>query len=466
MESFDRLIKKFAQKEAEVPAGLSWDEMNIPLPSDKQKDRKYLWYLFTGVFFGVVFSFLLDNFFNQSHKNPQGHNLLTEKSKKFSEESADSDYVLGSIKSSKEQSEQNNNEEFTAIEKSFQRNSKFNNSTTEVNKDVSNELRLVEKEIGEQQKPYILKADKRKSTLKNQAEVYSSSETLAVPTKRIIKNKSTKRNSVLDQTIGIESIIEPNKVDSKRSLISLDDIINLPLGLAVRRDKNSNVPSLSLINESEFMDSRFILNVAVGYNYSFNHYSKGRQAIALNEAESPGNGLSLNLGTRYSIKNNFFFALGFSYQRFKSIFEFSEDLGSIPTAVPFQTILRKRNVYHNNSFEFVGLSYGIGRDFYFSKRLGSQVTVSFLSEMQMKANGRSLDTEASIYNLIDQKFEDRFMLSVLPTLGLFYKTREYKFIGSIGWQQGLMNSRFSNDGSDLRYSPRALSLSFGIERRL
>jgi len=46
---FDKYIKSHTQKDLEVPQGLSWEEMNIPLPEQKKKRRGFFW-----LWFGLV----------------------------------------------------------------------------------------------------------------------------------------------------------------------------------------------------------------------------------------------------------------------------------------------------------------------------------------------------------------------------------------------------------------------------
>ncbi len=427
MEQFDNFIRKHAQQEIEVPDGLSWEEMHIPLPNNlENKKPRLLLYLLSVCTLGLILGLLITSYLQVQEPlkvatpidtktvvNPRGLNALE---------------VIPEVETpvTPPLRKKSNNHKAIATSKLAQKNTTTRQIATDNNT---------------KQAPYTASS---------------------IPTKPAHQFSSKKQQEV---TKAEESIAYNLPVNNVQTLDAIDIAYIKSLHSVLEWSQEYSEPTLHNLDldKSEVDVSPFSLHLSYGYAQVDNKYSQGIQASSLNTSESSGHGFIFNLGTQYRLNKSLFAVARVSYQRHQSIFRFTEDLGTIASAVSNQSVRRYKHIYHNNSIEYFGIQFGIGSDLYFGPQFGAQVILSGICNYQLRANGRSLSEDENVLPLENVQFEERWTPSLHASLGLFWDLENSRIVGNVGWQQSLRSRRvFTN--SDLVYSPRLLALSIGIER--
>lgn len=431
MEHFDKFIKKHTEKELEVPAGLSWEEMNIPLPLEKNTSRNFIWLLFlSGVVVGVIVCLLINNPHHETERI-----IAAKKTDEKSVATLDSEI--------------SQTERLLMVADSGE------------NHMISPKLRFNYSE------------KKANSTLQKN----NTAAAIAVPDKKMQGtrvNIISRHGSEEKESYSRKSMTDKNKVSAATLPITFREQI-ITLGhigaISLMLKQNAHQPTLSFPSLEESLGSekplrRTALYFLGGYTYSSNSYSNGLQARTLSEVESAGHGRVFRLGLKFSLRNRFFLNSEVAAQKLGTIFMYSENLGSRYSTMYSQYVERIRHICHNNSLETIGIRLGMGRDFSLGERFGSQVTFSFAADHQISSDGRTLNEDFSVHVMDNHHTTGGIVSGIRADLGVHYNINNgYRLLGRVGWQQSITMKKFLKN-SDLKYSPRVFDISIGIAKSL
>ena len=411
---FDKYIKSHTQKELEVPEGLSWEEMNIPLPEQKKKRRGFFWIWF--VLLGVVLGGGVVMFLQPS----------IDASKGIVMEEVIAPITKPETKPILEKSLSNTVQKDDSVTKE--------STSTIINKDIT--VTNTRPSISENTQP-----------LNSFNSLVSSNEIT------ISKSASTPVKS--------NSISQPSSKEITKAIFSIENIDGVN---AVLSTKERALPQLHLVDipsPDKKMKASFFINF--GVNQSWSNYNQGNQLAALTAAEDLAFGNSFQLGVKFPLKNKFFVTTGLTYQKLHTTFSYKEDLGSEVSLALNQRITRLKNIYHNNYFEFVELNLGVGKEFYFGKNWGSQLALSFNPSYQLKATGRTLNEDLSIFEMENHKTVDRLLWSAGGGLDLFFNLKSNRILAGVDLKRSLSKIQLL-DNSDLQLQPQVLTFKLGLER--
>jgi len=263
---FDKYIKSHTQKELEVPAGLSWEEMNIPLPEQKKKRRGFfwLWMMLLGVIIGGGTVMLL-----QSDK---------EVSKSIVEENV------------------------VSRETVIQTNTILENSSSEMVQTNGQ----TSKESKPKQKQDISVINTYSSNVKTIKRPIVSNPIVNSDVITTLSSDFQSINSINKISKKSKPVVQPSSNETLRTVVSIQNIDGVKIELTT---KDRVLPQLDLIeieNDENKENTKPSLFINFGINQSWSNYSQGNQLDALTLAEDLAFGNSIQVGLKFPLKNKFF----------------------------------------------------------------------------------------------------------------------------------------------------------------
>ncbi|MEM1001867.1 MAG: hypothetical protein AAGH46_04380 [Bacteroidota bacterium] len=443
MKQFDDFIKKNTQKEIQVPDELSWDNMNIPIP--KKKKRRFL------PFFLLCLGFLIGVGATLFWLTKQdAHNTSTISQANFQTSIPEQIPTTSHSIEASTATTTNNDVQEEKIE-----------SIENISKGADFNIKLKK----EAPQASTAKKNSKHNILNSTTILNKEQHPRLISKEELVETdfSENKYNNNLNDPLLLPTCPKLGIVNSH--LDSLATINRLPISLLPLKTR-----SLPKSNNSDKIieptsPSRLSIYFASGYLRTNNHYKKGPQTETLSTAETTGHGMALNLGIRFKLNKTLFLTSEFSYQKLSSFFMYTENLGTETDPTQFKQVTRLRHICHNNSIETLGLNIGLGKDFLLGRQWGSQMILAFSSNYQLKSNGRMINDDLSVYDMSNHQYPERIIYNLHLSTGAFFQFKKFKLIGSIAWQQGLNSVRLL-DNSDLEFSPSALNLSLGIEKRL
>ncbi|MFK8009542.1 MAG: hypothetical protein AB8H03_24485 [Saprospiraceae bacterium] len=418
---FDKFIKSNARKSLDVPEGLDWDNMNIPLPP-KKKNRKFFFLLWFGLFFLIGGAFIYLNIATTT-ANEEIENITQLKNEKI-----------------------NSKIEFEASEK-VEIPQPPSSSSIEIidSKNITNTLPII-----------------------------SSSKTIIEEDSKIASDLIIKSLSLIDstseKTLEIESVlaIQTNKpfasLDQKSQINlvgiqSINSLIEIPIELK----KELSLPTYFELPLKTLDDNKLSLSLSFGVNTFLSNYRSGSQIDLLKTADNQAIGTSYNLGLQYQLKKGFFTTIGVSYQNLHHTFSYREELDPILDFTQFQQINRTKKVFYNNYSQIVELNIGGGKSFFFGKNWGSQIALNINPALKIKSTGRTLNDDKSIIDIEDFAVDQKLFISAGAEVRLFYKIKNNHIFTSLGYKHALSNLKLLNN-STLTLQPQILNINLGISR--
>ena len=420
---FDKYIKTHTEKELEVPVGLSWEEMDIPLPEQKKKRRGFfwIWFLFLGALLGGGAVMLLQPSIDESKDIVMEEVVATNRKPE--------------TKPILEKSSSNTGQKDDSVTKE--------STSTIINKDIT-------------------VTNTRPSISKNTQPINSFNSLVSSNEITISNSGSIPENSLNSVSKKYNPITPSSSKEIIRTIFSVENIDGVNLGLST---KERALPQLHLVDippPDKKINASFFINF--GVNQSWSNYNQGNQLATLTAAEDLAFGNSFQLGVKFPLKNKFFVTTGLTYQKLHTTFSYKEDLGTEVSLALNQRITRVKNIYHNNYFEFIELNLGVGKEFYFGKNWGSQLSLSFNPSYQLKATGRTLNEDLSVFEMENHKTVDRLLWAAGGGLDLFFNLKSNRILAGVDLKRSLSKIQLL-DNSDLQLQPQVLTFKLGLERK-
>lgn len=428
MESadFDKFIQSNTQESLEVPDGLDWDNMNIPLPPKKKNRKFFFFFLITGLLLVSYGSFL----YLKTDRSPvaeENNNLNSNKNIK-----SNSSFTFENNDNSKISKNQNDLEYLSTSKNEIEKTQPDVFSAT--NTKNINQTKLTTKALT----PILI------DSLNNQS-LPGDESSLDI----IIKNSTPPNKREPLPLVAIQGVQSPLfSVDSERKKInsifyfepsddSTDTVNNPPKG--------------------------FSILLSFGRNAFNNNYGVGPQVDKLNIATSKELGNSYQLGFEYTLKKEFFTSLGVSLHSLHHTFSFREEPIVITDFGVNQRITRTKRVFHNNYFHFLELNLGAGKSFSWGKNWGTQIAIHLNPSLRWKTIGRTLNENNTIVDIEQFEVDQKFFLGVSGEARVFYQLKRNKIFTSIRYNQVLSNLNLINT-STLEFQPQMLNANIGISR--
>lgn len=434
---FDKYIRSHTKKELDSPLDLNWDNMDIPLPKEEQKDRKIYFYLIGFLIFiggNLVF-------FNK-YEN------------KSTNDEYESSLVLKNISDSK--------------------------VDIAINQNVESENLYHLKNEPNEREP-IIKVNTAKSevsaTRKNNKSNNSNIEnkkakqiliSIDINQSQLSTNFSNNENEPLLLSSKAEVLNNINSKLKKKDFLELSNIVGLAISLIPNQRKTTN---LDLSNKDE--TTKYLFNKAkkkrldfqleFGLNTFQSNYNSSNQADRQKNAEQIAVGNSLKFILRKNFKNQTFVNLGVKYQKLHNTFSDREFLGLFIKPNSLITVERTKYIYHNNYFESWSLNFGVGKSFKIIKNLGIDVSVNINPSFRLKKEGRIFNDELEIIYLENNEPSKSMFWTASSDLDLFYKFKNNKIFAGAGFSQAVSNIKLIED-SNLSQQPQIFTFKIGIGR--
>ena len=426
---FDKFIKSNTHQELDVPEGLDWENMNIPLPPPEKKNRKIIFMLWFGLLFFAAGSMI---YFYAKNAN-QNEAIALDKSEKTSS-------IL----------------ETETIEKIVAQD--FSNKLTPAISGDSVQI------TNTAQIPFSQKKDNQKGL--NQL-TNSTTNTLII--KDSVKVKTFVSNILNQANLTEVPLAAISKNEINQLNIASIQSINALLQFSFEKKRELNIPTYFVASEKtpnpkkKKKKNGLSVTFSFGLNTFNQNYQAGPQAELLKSAEESAIGNSYNLGLEYHIKKGFFTSVGVSYQRLHRTFTFSEELETEINYPAFQKTYRTKRVFYNNYFDFIELNIGGEKSFSFGKNWGSQLALNINPSFKIKSTGRTLDDNESIIDIEDFATKPKVFVSAGAEVRLFYKINSNRVFTSFGYKQALSKIKLLNNSS-LSFQPQVLSVTLGVSR--
>lgn len=426
---FDKFIKSNTHQELDVPVGLDWENMNIPLPPPEKKNRKFIFMLWFGLLFFAAGSTI---YFYAKNAN-QNEAIALDKSEKTSS-------IL----------------ETETIEKIVVQD--FSNKLTPAisgdNVQITNTAKIPFSQKKDNQKGLNQLTNSTINTL-----IIKDSVKVEIPFSNILNQAKLTEVPV--------SAISKNEID-QLNIASIQSI-NALLQLSFEKKRKLNIPTYFVASEktadptTKKKKNGLSVTFSVGLNKFNPNYQDGSQAALLESAEESAIGSAYHLGLEYQLKKGFFTSVGVSYQRLHSTFTFSEELETEIDYSALQKIYRTKRVFYNNYFDFIELNIGGGRSFSFGKNWGSQLALNINPSFNIKSTGRTLGDDESIIDIEIFATKSKVFVSAGAEVRLFYKIKNNRVFTSFGYKQALSKIKLLNNSS-LSFQPQVLSVTLGMNR--
>ncbi len=419
---FDKFIKSNSRKNLDVPEGLDWDNMNIPLPP-KKKNRKFFFLLWFGLFFLASSTFIYLNV---------AKTTTNEKIKNITQ---------------LENGKANSKMEFETIEKVKISQSPFNSTFETIdNKNITNT------------RPSI-------SSSNNIIEVDLK------PSSDLIFKSFSLIDSTSEKALDIESLLPmqtnelPTSQDQKVqiNLVGIQSVYAL-IEIPFEKKKELNLPIFFKLPMDNPKDKKLSLSLSFGANTFLSNYRSGEQVDLLRAAEDQAIGTTYNLGLQYQLKKGFFTTIGISFQNLHHTFSYREILDPIIDFTQFQQIKRTKKVFYNNYSQLVELNIGGGKSFTLAKNWGSQIALNINPSFRIKSSGRTLNDDKSIIDIEYFAADRQLFISAGAEVRLFYKIKSNQIFTSFGYKHAFSNLKLLNN-STLTLQPQIININFGVSRK-
>lgn len=428
MESadFDKFIQSNTQESLDVPDGLDWDNMNIPLPPKKKNRKFFFFFLIAGLLLVSCASFLYfktdrfpvtveNNHFN-SNKNIKSNSSLTFENNDNSNVSKNQT-GLEKLSTSKNDFEKTQSAVFSA------NNTKNRNQTNFNSKTIT---------------PFLI-------------------DSLSNP-------------SLPEDGTSLELFFKNSTPTSKRkpiSLVAIQGIQSPLLSVDLERKKINSIFYFEPLEDStDTVDNPlkgFSILLSFGRNAFSSNYGVGPQVNALNMATTRKLGNSYHLGFEYTFKKGFFTSLGVSLHSLHHTFSFREEPIVITDFDVNQRITRTKRVFHNNYFHFLELNLGAGKSFSLGKNWGTQVAIHLNPSLRWKTIGRTLNENNTIVDIEQFEVDQKFFLGISGEARVFYQLKRNKIFTSFRFNQVLSDLKLINT-STLEFQPQMLNANIGVSR--
>jgi len=438
MKAFDDYIRKHTQEDLDLPDGLSWEAMNIPLPTQSKKRRRYRWLIVLCI--GALIGTCTSQFFmSNDYVNAEGNTHQT---------------VSHSHTASADQGIKTD-----PITKENRQNALDNAELKEINISTSENIDRIKQDI-------IHNTHQNSSSIRIKDKDHTFHEFSQS------NNISLKKHKMDHEDVVTTTIMPSLNTNKQKTINEIERTLTpslLTLNLIPQYVQHDTGPQIvhnqsTIIEQKESTPSNLSVYLGAGINQSSISYRNGPQADVLNDAESSRNGYSYQLGIRYRLADDFFLMSTLYYQDLRSYIRYSENLGT-EIVSPTTKITRIRNIGHNNSIKFAGIQLGVGKEIPFNNRWGTQVTASFISAYQLSADGRTLNESLSIIDLENHRTQERWNLGLQINAGLYVQaTSKWKLISTIGYQHSFNSLEFDNN-TTLQIVPKSIDFTIGIDRR-
>lgn len=420
---FDKFIQSNTQKELNVPDGLDWENMNIPLPEKKRKKR-FFFLILWGMLGLVAISGVWAYFYIT--ESTTIHTTTSSKKASINKEQT----ILNTKEDIKQQT----------ILKQTDNTTNNNNNITKLKPSAFN--------------------------IKNNDNLPPSDFNLKpIENSSIVLKKSNEGQSTLGtSTIKVEATSQPDiKIPSKPTvLISNIRTLKIQLGSSVEPLLNIDLPIYYPLKTPPHKKKMLLLSF--GLNSTQSNYKDGLQTEALTNAEEAAWGTSFQVLFQYEFKKELFSSFGLGYHRLHNTFTFREDLGSIINSIQQQKIYQTRYVFYNNFFDFVELKIGGGKNFSFGNNWGSQIAIHINPSYKVNSTGRTLNDGESIITIEDFDAQQKLFWNASADWKLFYKIKGNNIFVGASYARSLNSIKFL-ENSDLKFAPQILNLNLGVSRR-
>ena len=411
---FDKFIQLNTEEEINVPDGLNWESMNIPLPT-KKKRRIFFWFWVGGIlisFMGGIFTY--KNFFaTQTTDNSS----ITQENKTLSQRP-----VMNNL-----------------VEKS-------NISTGDISQLQSKSF---------SQKPLAKTSSNNDQNLIAQKALdisllinLNQSESVAI-----------KPTTEIKEELGAEKFVKNNNFNP----VFVAQIPSIHFLLSEKSfDFRINLNDRNIISSQEKNPKQAIF-LSFGLNQYRSNYTTANQRIALEIAENETLGETIEIGWNYYLKNKFFVQSGVAYERLHSTFTYSEDLGTTVSFDLGQKTQRNRHIFHNNYLETVQLNLGLGRNFDFGKNWGSDFVVRLSPNYKIKAEGRTLADDFSVLEIEAMESTQRLFWSSDVGFNLKYRIANNNIFAGMNFKQYLTKTSLT-ENSTINLQPQIIQVRIGFSR--
>lgn len=444
---FDKFIRESAKTDLDVPDGLNWEQMNIPLP-EKKKKRRPFFLLFIG--FGVLIcSVLFGIYFSQSK------DAISKKIEPIAPS------TLSNKNNTTPTSDQLTIQEATANESI----NEVRNSSLEkqINKPKINEKNVVNSDI------------KRKASNPLQTNKYKANtlQTSSIDKDATLKNESLKPTDIGMPGTQTESIKMPAfdkpKNEALSEIFAQINTLNIKPFSDNVEPFVAKLPPLTdnnLLNNDKEKNKLFSVSLSYGVNQSDLMFDNAENDIsALKAASQKSFGDQISVDLKYSFFKQNFITAGVRYQKLFSEFMANEDLGAGFNSATNQIVYKNRRVFHNNNFQYIALNAGIGTKLYISKNFGSELSLNFSPNYRIKSSGRLLDEELSIITIEEQQADAKLFFNAGASANLFVKMKNNYFFIGCSFDRTLTDTKVLTN-SQLTIKPQILSLNIGLSRGL
>ena len=438
---FDKYIRSHTEKDLTPPMDLNWENMNIPLPSEKKKDRAIYFY-FIGLLILVGGLYLFSNQYSTTQDDiveqglmPENNISLESKTSVNKELEAEKQYNSENIENEKESIvnlNSNTSKEFL-IQKTKKNSSSISQNRMATQQNISK--KNIESQFVPTNQSALSKASFNKMIKKDLTKDAIDIEKITQP-----KNK-------LSQPLAINSI-----VFTFLPFTNETQYVDIPLRWETKDFKR------------ESLNNGLTLQLGYGLNTFQSNFNPSSQTELLQSAEDIAYGHAVNLKLKYHFKHKIYASLGFTYQKLHNTFSYREDLGVVNNLVDFTKVHRTKVIYHNNYFENISINIGVGKAFLLTKYLGFDIALQLNPTLGLSSEGRTLNDELQVVYIENFQPSKKLFLSAGTSIDVFYKVKNNKIFAGAGFTQTLSKVNLIQN-SNLSYQPRILTFNIGFGRR-
>lgn len=474
-KDFDKYIKSILSAKEEIPAGLEWENMDIELPSPKEKAPNKKW-IISGLL--LLLAFLAGGSFYFLKTSDIKNNISTEKLHSESEGSKSNNSF--SKKKSAEQSQNKNKNEinFNSIEKKDIINEKDKSKMVknkEITKETisfsSKETEKVNSNENSFKNSLLQKSSKNKS--ESLGETNNLTSNGAVQSKPSIsepsistKDYSTKPSSSFEDFKTFKSFSEnleegqndksgqsqltiSGNLMNRRIFSKLEFLHPIPIEFVSNNIEEKKIQAKAIkLPSKNSQIVRKTLFLKSGINLLNLKYSDS--SVVQNKIGAKP-GLSFELGFNRSIAKKYYGVFSIGYHEAHTAFTHSR---KTKQTLNFKTEKRENHIehiYHNNYSKLLQATLGLGRKTRITNLLSLKTQIGISTGMLMSIEGQSLDDEEALIQLETLKPNSYINLSLQTAIGLNYQIGQRYGIEAIyHFNPSLNNHHFIDSSIQLK----------------
>ena len=466
---FDKYIQSHTEKELVPPTDLNWDNMNIPFPNKKSKERKW-YFLIIGFGLLLAIGFILQyQYFSQDENITSKIDEITSGDEKMGVSNPAINRDLPNHKNDKIEAgnpidkgndiskpESKTKSRVKIQQSNFSKNeleNKSNNYEANINRnEILNKKDVFGQELHNQEKKLIGNSN---SDLTNFQKVPNDNQNNHSSILKEDTEKSSKNLKVNNSSPNENRFFEI--LNLKYLPLLVTDPIKLESSLAL------NISNPLNFQTEISKNSKFDLQVAFGWTIHQNNYNSSLQSERLKMAEEIAVGHSANFSLNHKLSAKSFLRVGLTYQKLHNTFTNREYLGVFVNQATFAEVERTRYIFHNNYFENLSLNIGVGKSFSIIRNLELETVFQISPSLRLKEEGRVFNDELAIVFIEENAPSKSIYWNLGADLNMVYQLNRSKLFAGLIFSQSLSRLKII-EGSDLTRQPRILTLNLGIRR--